>query len=273
MEEKQLAVVEQLPLIRQYFEEIHKEIAEKTTRALELVVTEDNVKDIKKIRAELNKEYQDYEEKRKEIKRQILAPYEAFEKDYKEMVALSFQAADTSLKKKIDASENLIKDEKELELKEYFEELADALQLTQFVKFEQLNIKVNMTDSTKKLMALVCSKLQSIKNDIMLINLELYKEDILVEYLMDFNFARAKMITLKRKEMALKFQQEQQKVVKVVEEEKERVKELEKEIIVPKIEEPKVDLLTATFKVQGTREQLIALREYISESGLDLLKN
>ena len=273
MEEKQLAVVEQLPLIRQYFEEIHRDIAEKTTRAIELVVTEENVKDIKKIRAELNKEYQDYEEKRKEIKRQILAPYEAFEKDYKEMVALSFQAADTSLKKKIDASENVIKIAKEEELRDYFDELAQALQLSQFVKFEQLDIKVNMSDSMKKLMAQVEAKMKSIQNDIMLINLELYKEDILVEYLMDFNFARAKMITLKRKEMALNFQQEQQKVAKVVEEEKERVKELEKEIIVPKVEEPKVDLLTATFKVQGTREQLIALREYISESGLDLLKN
>lgn len=270
MEEKQLAVVEQLPLIRQYFEEIHKEIAEKTTRAIELVVTEDNVKDIKKIRAELNKEYQDYEEKRKEIKRQILAPYEAFERDYKEMVALSFQAADTSLKRKIDASENLIKDEKELELKEYFEELAEALQLSQFVKFEQLNIKINMSDSMKKLMAQVDSKMKSIQNDIMLINLEPYKGDILVEYLIDFNFARAKMLVLKRKEMATRFQQEQERVETVMQEEKQRVEALEKEIIVPKITE---ELLTTSFKVQGTREQLIALREYINESGLTLLKD
>lgn len=270
MEEKQLAVVEQLPLIRQYFEEIHKEIAEKTTRAIELVVTEDNVKDIKKIRAELNKEYQDYEEKRKEIKRQILTPYEAFERDYKEMVALSFQAADSSLKKKIDASENLIKDEKELELKEYFEELAEALQLSQFVKFEQLNIKINMSDSMKKLMAQVDSKMKSIQNDIMLINLEPYKGDILVEYLIDFNFARAKMLVLKRKEMATRFQQEQERVETVMQEEKQRVEALEKEIIVPKITE---ELLTTSFKVQGTREQLISLREYINESGLTLLKD
>lgn len=272
MEEKQLAVVEQLPLIRQYFEEIHKEIAEKTTRALELVVTEDNVKDIKKIRAELNKEYQDYEEKRKEIKRQILAPYEAFEKDYKEMVALSFQAADTSLKKKIDASENVIKTAKEEELRDYFDELADALQLTQFVKFEQLDIKVNLSDSMKKLMAQVDSKMKSIQNDIMLINLEPYKGDILVEYLTDFNFARAKMTVLRRKEAALKIMQEQNRINTEIAEENARVKKLEEEIIVPKIEE-KVELLTTSFKVQGTREQLIALREYISESGLDLLKN
>lgn len=270
MEEKQLAVVEQLPLIRQYFEEIHREIAEKTTRAIELVVTEDNVKDIKKIRAELNKEYQDYEEKRKEIKRQILAPYEAFERDYKEMVALSFQAADTSLKRKIDASENVLKIAKIEELKEYFEELAEALQLSQFVKFEQLDIKVNLSDSMKKLMAQVDSKMKSIQNDIMLINLEPYKGDILVEYLTDFNFARAKMLVLKRKEMATRFQQEQERVETVMQEEKQRVEALEKEIIVPKITE---ELLTTSFKVQGTREQLIALREYINESGLTLLKD
>lgn len=273
MEEKQLAVVEQLPLIRQYFEEIHKDIAEKTTRALDLVVTEDNVKDVKKIRAELNKEYQDYEEKRKEIKRQIMAPYEAFERDYKEMVALSFQAADTSLKKKIDASENVLKVAKEEELKEYFNELAEALQLSEFVKFEQLDIKINMSDSMKKLMSQVETKLRAIQNDIMLINLEQYKGDILVEYLMDFNFARAKMITLKRKEMALKFQLESQRVEEELKEEKERVEKLEKEIVIPKTEEQKVDLLTTSFKVQGTKEQLIALREYINESGLTLLKD
>ena len=273
MEEKQLAVVEQLPLIRQYFEEIHKDIALKTTKAIELVVTEDNVKDIKKIRAELNKEFQDYEEKRKEIKRQILAPYEAFERDYKEMVALSFQAADTSLKKKIDASESIIKDSKEQELRDYFNELAEALQLSQFVKFEQLDIKINMSDSLKKLMAQIDNKLRAIQNDIMLINLEPYKGDILVEYLIDFNFARAKMLVLKRKEMAIKFQQEQQKVEEVLQEEKERVEELKKEVIVPKIAEPKVELLTTSFKVQGSREQLIALREYINESGLTLLKD
>lgn len=273
MEDKQLAVVEQLPLIRQYFEEIHKDIAEKTTRAIDLVVTEENVKDIKKIRAELNKEFQDYEEKRKEIKRQILAPYEAFEKDYKEMVALSFQAADTSLKKKIDASESIIKDSKEQEVREYFEELAEALQLSQFVKFEQLDIKINMSDSIKKITTQIDNKLRAIQNDIMLINLETYKGDILVEYLVDFNFARAKMLVLKRKEMAIRFQQEQEKVEEVLQEEKERVEELKKEIIVPKMAEPKAELLTTSFKVQGTREQLIALREYINESGLTLLKD
>ena len=273
MENKQLAVVEQLPLIRQYFEEIHKDIAEKTTRAIELVVTEENVKDIKKIRAELNKEYQDYEEKRKEIKRQIMAPYEAFERDYKEMVALSFQAADTSLKKKIDASENVIKIAKEEELKEYFNELAEALQLSQFVKFEQLDMKINMSDSMKKMMAQVEAKLKSIQNDIMLINLEEHKGDILVEYLIDFNFARAKMLVLKRKEMAMNFALKQQQMQEELQVEQERVKEVGKEIIVPKVEEPKVETLTATFKVQGTREQLIALREYINENGIILLKN
>jgi hypothetical protein len=122
----------------------------------------------------------------------------------------------------------------------------------------------------KKLMAQVDSKMKSIQNDIMLINLEPYKGDILVEYLIDFNFARAKMLVLKRKEMATRFQQEQERVETVMQEEKQRVEALEKEIIVPKITE---ELLTTSFKVQGTREQLIALREYINESGLTLLKD
>ena len=272
MEDKQLAVVEQLPLIRQYFEEIHKDVALKTTRAMELVVTEDSIKDIKKIRAELNKEFQDYEEKRKEIKRQILAPYEFFEKDYKEMIADAFSAADSSLKEKINTSEDVVRNQKTEELKEYFDELAESLQLTQFVKFEELNIKVNLSDSMNKLTKEVETKMKSIQNDIMLINLEQDKEDIMVEYLTDFNFARAKMTILRRKELALKLKQEQERVATVLQEEKERVQQLEKEIIVPRVAEPVEELLTTTFKVQGTKQKLIALREYINENGLTLLK-
>lgn len=273
MKEKQLAVVEQLPLIRQFFEDIHKDVVEKTERAMQLVVTEDNIKDIKKVRAELNKEFQGYEEKRKEIKRQILAPYEYFDKEYKEMIADAFVSADSCLRNRINTSEDVIKQAKLEELKEYFDELAESLQLTKFVKFELFNIKVNMSDSMKKLMSQVEERLKAIQVDIMMINTEQDKEEILVEYLVDYNFARAKMTVLKRKEMALKLKEEQARVAETLKQEQERVEELKKEIVVPQMVEPKVELLTTTFKIQGTREQLIALREYINESGLTLLKD
>lgn len=276
MEDKQLAVIEQLPLIRQHFEEIHKEVAEITERAMHLVVTEDNIKDIKKIRADLNKKFQTYEDQRKEIKRQILAPYEYFNKDYNEMIADAFEAADNCLKKKIADSEDIVKREKEKELREYFEELAESLHLKEYLTYEQLNIKINLSDSMKRLTAIVHDKCVSIYNDIMMINLEQDKEDILVEYLIDYNFSRAKMTVLKRKEAAIKIKQSQETINKEIEEENARVEELEKSIIIPKTKQtidPNDALLIANFKVKGTKSQLLALREYINENGLEIIKD
>lgn len=276
MENKQLAVVEQLPLIRQYFEEIYRDVAKKTETAMNLVVTDDNVKDIKKIRAELNKEFQNYEFERKEIKRQILGPYEKFEKEYKDTISSAFSAADNCLKKKIEESENIIKSEKEKELREYFKELIESKHIAEYVKFEDLGIKVNLSDSNKKIMREINDKVDSIYNDIMMINLEQDKEDILVEYLIDFNFARAKITVLKRKEAAIKIKQNQEIINKEIEEENTRIEELEKAIIIPKAEKITDNndvLIVANFKVKGTRTKLLELREYINENGLEIIKD
>ena len=276
MENKQLAVVEQLPLIRQYFEEIYRDVAKKTETAMNLVVTDDNVKDIKKIRAELNKEFQNYEFERKEIKRQILAPYEKFEKEYKDTISSAFAAADNCLKKKIEESENIIKSEKEKELREYFKELVESKHIAEYVKFEDLGIKVNLSDSNKKLIREINDKINSIYNDIMMIGLEQDKEDILVEYLTDFNFARAKITVLKRKEAAIKIKQSQEIINKEIEEENARIEEFKKAIIIPKAEKITDNndvLIVANFKVKGTRTKLLALREYINENGLEIIKD
>lgn len=69
-------------------EDIKKEISEKVSYYKDLVYTEDQIKDAKADRAELNKFVKALEDKRKEVKKLCLAPYESFEKKMKEIVAV-----------------------------------------------------------------------------------------------------------------------------------------------------------------------------------------
>lgn len=69
-------------------EEIKKEVAEKVSYYKGLVYTEDQVKDAKADRATLNKFVKALEDKRKEIKKQCLEPYDKFEAEMKEVLAI-----------------------------------------------------------------------------------------------------------------------------------------------------------------------------------------
>ena len=69
-------------------EDIKKEVAEKVSYYANLVYTDDQIKEAKADKAKLNKFVQALESKRKEVKKQCLAPYEDFEKKMKEIIAI-----------------------------------------------------------------------------------------------------------------------------------------------------------------------------------------
>lgn len=69
-------------------EEIKKELAERVKFYTGMVYTEDQIKNAKADRAKLRKFAEALETKRKEIKKQCLAPYEIFEKQMKELVSI-----------------------------------------------------------------------------------------------------------------------------------------------------------------------------------------
>ena len=79
-----LIVVKQLPVITERLRELKEDIESRTTAAVAMDCTEDTYKEIKKIRADLNKECKEYEDRRIAVKKAINAPYEAFNEVYKE---------------------------------------------------------------------------------------------------------------------------------------------------------------------------------------------
>lgn len=277
MESKDIIVLEQLPIIKQKLKELSNEIEEKLKNAENLVVTEENYKEIKSIRANFNKEFQELEDKRKEIKAQLLEPYMQFEQEYKHLIANKYRLADLSLKNKINECENTLKDKKEQEIIEYFNELIASKHLEDCVSFEDLNISVGLSDTETKLRKLIDEKIEKIDTDITLITTNEDSEVaglILNEYLKCWNYAQAKLTALniirveKENQEKLAKRMEQQEKEKSIVETVDKVVDNSPEIVIPELTKHEEEIFTTTFVVEGTKEQLIGLREYMNENNI-----
>ena len=165
--ENNLIVVKQLPIIEDQLRQVKASVDARVAQALALACTEATYKDVKKARAELNKEFQDLEARRREVKKAILAPYEAFEKLYKECAADAFTKADAELKAKIASVENGIKGAKRDEIVAFYNEYRASLNIPEDIApFDRCGINITMSDSLKKLQGQASLFLQNVSNDL-----------------------------------------------------------------------------------------------------------
>lgn len=273
MENKQeLIVLEQLPIIKTYLEELSKEIKIKVNNAVSLVVNEETVKDVKQVRADLNKEFKELEEQRKKVKLAIMSKYDEFEEIYKENVSNIYKSADVDLKNKIDDVENKLKEEKKEELELFAKEHFAFNNIEDVVNFNDIGLNITLSASMKSLKEQVLKFCEKISNDIKLIELEEYKEEILLEYKNNLDLTKSKLNVLNRhkqleeirkkeEEKQLMFDEED-KIVEVVEE------VIEEEITAPVEIIEDEELLTVTFTITDTKENIIKLREFMKKEGI-----
>lgn len=274
--DKEIIAVKQLPIIVEQLHEVKAEVTAKVEQALSLVCTEDTVKDVKKVRSELNKELKDYEERRKAVKKAIMTPYEQFEAVYKDCISDTYKKADTELKGKIDSVENELKEQKRKEVKDYFEELCEANSLD-FITFENANINVTLSASMKSLKDQARNFVFKIVDDLNLIDTQEHKDEILYEYKQSLNVSNA-ITTVANRYKAIekaKAREEERKAreqaeteaVAKVESVVEAVAPPTVEPIAPPVEEEKT--YTLKFTVRGTMPQLKALKEFLNNGGYD----
>lgn len=113
-------------------EDLKKELATRLVKYQGLVYSEANIKEAKADRATLNKFKEAIENKRKEIKKACLQPYESFETKIKEIVAMidqPIQAIDAQVKN----YEQVKRDEKQQAIKQFYtDKVADLADLVPF---------------------------------------------------------------------------------------------------------------------------------------------
>ena len=276
----ELIIVKQLPQIEEHLKERSEEIEKKVENAKSLICTEENVKTIKEVRAELNKEFKEVETQRKMVKEQILAPYTKFEEIYKTYISDKYKSADIDLKNKIDTVENELKNKKEQEIKDYFEEYKKANNID-FITYGQARINVTLSASKKSLKEQVKTFIDKIVDDLKLIETQEHKAEILVEYKNDLNVSKAITTVTSRFKAIEELKQKQLEEAKRIADENIRVQTEEtkkaldnfnvsKTVVLQKpVEEKQEEILTLKFTVRGTRTKLKELKQFLESGGYD----
>lgn len=277
----EIIVIKQLPEIEERLQEIKADVTQRVNEAKSLACTEETVKDIKNIRTTLNKEFAAWEEKRKEVKKAIMRPYEQFDERYKECIADLYKTADTDLKSKIEDVERQLKANKEAEVRTYLEEYLLCKGID-FVTFENANINITLSVSKKNLKEQAKAFVDRISDDLSLIGVQEHKDEILFLYkkVDGFSFLNAsKAITFvaekykaieEEKARAEERQAREEAIQKAAEKVETIVETLTPptvEPIMPPTEEEKI--LTLRFAVKGTLPQLKALKEFLTKNNYD----
>lgn len=254
-------------------EELKAWLSEKLTQYNALVVTPETLKAAKDDKAKLTKLRAALEERRKEVKRQCMAPYEDFERKYKELLALIDEPIgkiDTQIK----ALDEQEQQEKFTKIGQYFQEITKDLGFS-LVLDKIIDQKWrNKTNPIEKICNALFERVEDIRAD--------YAE--LQEYYSDSPHYTAIMNTYMQgydKACALAYaaaliQQEQRR------QEAQRAAQLpvrEPEPTPPPVYEPTPEpptqqpvqaqnepRITGVFRVTGTRQQIIALRDFMREN-------
>lgn len=274
MNNQELIIIKQLPIIEQQLKMLAADIKTKVDAAMSLPCTVDTVKDVKKVRAELNKQYTELEERRKVVKTAIMQPYNEFEQAYKEYVGTHFTNADKALKGKIDNVEDGLKLEKENNVKAYFAELAEVNHI-EWLGWERVKPNITLSASEKSLKEAVKATCEKIAEDVSFIEQQENFAELLAEYQKCLNLAQAGQ-TVKARHDAIIKAQEQAAEAKAA---KEREEEAAAKVISfappiidtppepPKPLEPAEQIFTLSFKVKATKEKLTKLKQFLNDGG------
>ena len=297
-----LITVQQLPVIvYERLESVGQEI-DKRIAALDLdkqLVTEDTKKAVKDTRAMLNKELKDFEEQRKRIKEQVVAPYEAFEKAYKTFIKEKYEKADGILKVKIDEFDRRLKADKEARIRAYFTELCQANNID-FLPFERLCLNIRLNDSDKSLKDIVNTNIDNVVKSLAMIESlndpDEYKAEILTDYkqtldvMIAINNAKYRKQQREAELQRIEAQRAAAEQARLAAE--ARAKEAaplqapeevpppaiqeapapHQEVPAPAPQEVTPDLIVTSFTVQGTMEQLRALKAYILSNNIKIIE-
>ena len=191
----------QLPVIEHDLVTVGKMVDERLQKLnlANLVATEETIKSMKALRADLNNEFKEFEGQRKVLKDVLMKPYNEMNTVYEEEVSEKYKMATNILKDKIGEFENRIKDEKKQDVEYYFNELMIASSID-FLTFPMLKLDINLSTTTKKYKEEVLAFVERVKSDLELIGMQQYKAEMLVEYKKDLNISRAIREVADRKE-------------------------------------------------------------------------
>lgn len=231
-------------------EEIKAEIESKVALYKSLVYGDDQIKEAKADRAELNKAVKALEDKRKEIKAKCLGPYEAFEKQMKEIVQIVKEPIEI-IDQQVKAYEEQVKKQKALEIEEYF----NTKEFHGFTLERIYDSKwLNASTSMKSIQEAIDKKESEIAADIQILSnieeyqfeaMEIYKATMDVRAAMN-EVTRLKEIAKAKAEYeAKKAAEEQRRADEEAQRVSQEAQEPQTEVLIAPVEELKPEIETS----------------------------
>lgn len=260
----------QLPVIEERLRDLKEATEHRVVEAMSLVVSDETLTAVKNVRAELNRDFTEYENQRKAVKAAIMAPYDSFEEVYRECVTEPFRRADADLKGKIDATEREIKGRCEKQLEAYFQELC-AVNHVDFLTFAQTGVKVDMASARaktpKKLMDQLRVMVEGCAQAMATIDGMEHGGEIAVEYkkCLDLTFA-IRLVTERHQKLEAERQRKAEAeaaCIRVA----PRPEPAEVTPVPKRVQKAAVERLTCTFTVTDTRERLKLLKNFLDSNG------
>lgn len=246
-------------------EELKAEISAKMEDYKGLVFTEETVKEAKKDRASLNKLRSAFEDERKRIKKLYMDPYNRFEQQVKEVIALIDEPI-----RLIDAQIKEVEENKKLQKRKDIEALFESIGFQNFVSLNQiwdekwLNASVPMTKIEEQMK----SEMYRIGNEVATISrlpefsfeaMEVYKKTLDMNHAIQEGQRLADIQRRKAEQEAALEEAKQKEEAQKTEEKSEAVLNDTKE---PEALEEKT-LHTIDFRVTATSDQLNLLKEFL----------
>jgi hypothetical protein len=286
----QVITLKQLPIIEEHLQLVKADVETRTKNVMQLVCTEETRSDVKKIRAELGKEFAAMEEQRKRVKEAIMEPYNRFEAVYKDCISDPYKKADAELKRRIDEVEAGLKADKVKAVQSYFDELCKANNLP-WLRFEQMNLKIGLSTSVNGTKAALASTVLKIAEEVQELSRHEDAAELLVEYKKSLNVALAlSTVRARHEQIELQKQQEaerraaleqqqaaEEKVQQAIEEAQQDAAPPVEEVSAPEEEQPAAvqepeetqpAVYEVKFAVRGTIEQLKKLKQFIMQEGM-----
>ena len=265
--------VTQLPIIEEQLLALEADVDRRVTEAMALACTPETIQDVKKARAELNKAFSDLEERRKEVKKAVLGPYEAFEAIYRKCVSNKFKSADLALKNKIDDVEREIKRQCEDGLREYFAELC-AVNHLDWLAYGRANIKVDMSSAKqktpKKLREQIAAFVTGVAREAETLADMKDAEELLAEYRQRLDISDAIRVVEDR-HRRIEAERERMEAFAAAQKAQQEAVEKVEAVAPPVIAEPPTEAekeYRCTFTVYATKDKLKALKQYMIQEGI-----
>ena len=263
-------------IIENNSEEVKAWLSEVMQKYDGLVVTPESIKSAKEDKAKLNKLRTALEERRKEVKRDYLAPYMKFEEKYKEILALidkPISAIDTQIK----ALDEQEQQEKFTKIGQYFQEITKDLGFS-VVLDKIIDPKWrNKTNPIEKICNALFERVEGIRADYA--ELQQYYSDsphytaIMNTYMQGYDKACALAYAAALIQQEQRRQEAQRAAQQPVREPEPTPPPVYDPTPEPPVQQPvqaqNEPRITGVFRVTGTRQQIIALRDFMRANQIE----